>query len=87
MLLFPGFQILDAAGPMAAFEIASRFAPDAYRIRTVAAGAGMIASSAGAAMPADKLSAQRGIDTLLIVGGAGTGAAMADAKLINAIKR
>jgi transcriptional regulator GlxA family with amidase domain len=87
MLLFPGFQILDAAGPMAAFEIASRFAPDAYRIRTVEAGAGMIASSAGAAMPADKLSAQRGIDTLLIVGGAGTGAAMADAMLIGAIQR
>ena len=28
--IFPDFQILDAAGPIAAFEIAERYAPDAY---------------------------------------------------------
>ncbi|MBX9746694.1 MAG: GlxA family transcriptional regulator [Hyphomonadaceae bacterium] len=87
VMLFPGFQILDAAGPIAAFEIASEFVPSAYRIRTVAGAAGAIASSAGVAMPAEAMSGQRGIDTLIVVGGGGTRVAIRDVALISAIKR
>ena len=86
-VLFPGFQILDAAGPIAAFEIASEFAPGAYRICTVAAKAGTITSSSGVAMPAAALSAQRGIDTLVVVGGSGTRQAIYDKATIAAINR
>src|SRR5690606_1116958 len=87
VFLFPGFQILDAAGPIAAFEVASRFLPGAYNVRVCALEAGLVPSSAGAAMPAKALSRLRGIDTLIVVGGEGTRAALRDAKLIAAIKR
>ncbi len=85
--LFPGFQILDAAGPIAAFEIASRFVPGAYMIRAVTVKAGITASSSGIGMPTESLSGQRNVDTLVISGGNGTGDAMRDGKLAAAIKR
>ena len=85
--LFPGFQILDAAGPIAAFEIASRFVPGAYTIRAVAVKAGLCPSSSGIGMPVETMSGQRGVDTLIISGGNGTGDAMRDGKLAAATKR
>ncbi|MBY0565815.1 MAG: DJ-1/PfpI family protein [Hyphomonadaceae bacterium] len=84
--LFPGFQILDAAGPIAAFEIASRFVPNAYAIRAAAVKAGVCASSSGIGMPVEAMSGQRNIDTLIISGGNGTGDAMRDGKLAVPIK-
>jgi len=36
VLIFPDFQILDAAGPIAAFEIAARYVPGAYAIAVLA---------------------------------------------------
>ncbi len=47
----------------------------------------MVISSSGVGMPAEALRGQRGIDTLVVAGGAGTLAAMADAPFIAAIKR
>ena len=32
-LVYPDFQLLDAAGPIAAFEIAGRVRPRAYELR------------------------------------------------------
>lgn len=86
VVLFPGFQILDVAGPIAAFEIAERFVRGAYALRIVASAPGLVASSSGAAMPAEALSL-RGVDTLLLSGGGGTLKAMQDKKLIAALKR
>jgi transcriptional regulator GlxA family with amidase domain len=86
IVLFPGFQLLDAAGPIAAFEIASRFRRGAYRVRLGAIGGGMVASSSGVSMPAEPLTLAN-VDTLVVVGGGGTRAAMDDAKLIAALKR
>lgn len=87
LAIFPGFQILDAAGPVAAFEIATRFAPGAYRLRVAARESGLIASSAGIAMPAVALHALRGVDTLIVVGGEGTRAAVQDDNLLGVIAR
>lgn len=87
IVLFPDFQILDAAGPIAAFEIAARFAPGAYRVKTSAARAGLAPSSAGVPMPAAALSARSRVDTLIVVGGQGTAAAMNDAMLLKALRR
>ncbi|MDF6734696.1 hypothetical protein NMT60_24405, partial [Escherichia coli] len=42
VLIFPDFQLLDAAGPVAAFEVASRYRDDHYALRTVAAQAGLV---------------------------------------------
>ena len=74
-LIFPDFQLLDAAGPIAAFEMAAREVPGAYRIRVVAAEPGPAPSSAGIALTAEGFEAVGPIDTLLVVGGQGTAAA------------
>jgi transcriptional regulator GlxA family with amidase domain len=87
LVLFPGFQILDVTGPLAAFEIASRFAPNAYELRVAARKAGLIASSCGVAMPAEALTRINGIDTLIVSGGTGTAEAMRDQALVASIAR
>ncbi len=35
-LIFPDFQLLDAAGPISAFEIAERYVPGSYELRVIA---------------------------------------------------
>jgi transcriptional regulator GlxA family with amidase domain len=79
-LIYPGFQLLDAAGPIAAFEIAARHAPGSYELRVIATEPGLIASSSGASMQARPLGNARTIDTLIIAGGDGSRAAMNCAK-------
>ena len=44
MLIFPDFQLLDAAGPISAFEIAARFANNPPDIKTIAVKAGPVRS-------------------------------------------
>jgi transcriptional regulator GlxA family with amidase domain len=78
LLIFPGFQILDAAGPIAAFEIAGRYGGGAYEIRTLAIAGGDTRSSAGIAMAAEAADAASAFDTLMIAGGDGTQAASRD---------
>jgi transcriptional regulator GlxA family with amidase domain len=80
-LVFPGFQILDLAGPLAAFEIAGRFVPGAYALATRAETAGPVAASSGLAVTAEALN-DGACDTLVVVGGAGTRAAMAAPALL-----
>ena len=79
-LIYPDFQLLDAAGPIAAFEIAARYVPGSYSLRVVAASAGLIDSSSGASMQARPLARARGIDTLIVAGGDGSRSAMTCAK-------
>lgn len=86
-VVFPGFQILDLAGPLAAFEIANRFAPNSYRLKLAAAAPGMTPSSSGVAMPTEPLKGQADIDTIVVSGGGGTRDAMSDGTLIAALKR
>lgn len=71
VLIFPDFQLLDAAGPIAAFEIAARMAQGAYDLRVVSTRPGWVASSSGAALQAAALDGGT-IDTLLVSGGDGT---------------
>ncbi len=86
-VIFPNFQILDVAGPLAAFEIATRVSASFYRLRVVAAKGALVGSSSGVSMPAEMLTRLRDVDTLIVTGGQGTPAAMADAALIAALKR
>jgi transcriptional regulator GlxA family with amidase domain len=69
-LIFPDFQLLDATGPIATFEIAGRLRPETYEIRVVAEAAGPIASSSGVALQAHPLP-DGPIDTLVVAGGLG----------------
>ena len=46
-VVYPGFQLLDAAGPISAFEIAERYSPGAYRTEVLAPESGVTASSSG----------------------------------------
>jgi transcriptional regulator GlxA family with amidase domain len=86
-LLFPDFQLLDAAGPIAAFEIAERYAPRSYQLKVVAREAGAVRSTSGASMNAVGLPRAAGIDTLLIAGGEGSRSACADARLLEFVAR
>ena len=58
-LIFPGFQLLDAAGPIAAFEVAARLRPGSYELRVIAARAGRVVSSSGATLEAQAPAAAR----------------------------
>jgi transcriptional regulator GlxA family with amidase domain len=71
-LIFPGFQLLDTAGPIAAFEMASREVEGAYRLVVIAADPGAVESSAGATMIAAGFEDAGPLDTLLVTGGQGT---------------
>jgi transcriptional regulator GlxA family with amidase domain len=71
-LIFPRFQLLDAAGPIAAFEIAGRFVEGAYRLLVLAADPGLVTSSSGASLHAEALASAPPLDTLVIAGGDGT---------------
>jgi transcriptional regulator GlxA family with amidase domain len=75
LLLYPEFQILDAAGPIAVFEIAERYAPMTYQIRVIAPESGQVSSSAGVSMSAERFGRARAVDTLVVAGGDGAIAA------------
>ena len=75
-VVFDGFQLLDLAGPMTVFEIASRFVPDAYHIETIAENNGAIVASSGLVIVSEPAEID-GCDTLVVVGGSGTRAAVA----------
>jgi transcriptional regulator GlxA family with amidase domain len=81
-LLFPDFQLLDAAGPIAAFEIAERYQPGSYESRIIATRAGAVASTSGASIHAGALVRPASIDTLIVAGGEGTRAAANDTRIV-----
>jgi transcriptional regulator GlxA family with amidase domain len=74
-LVFADFQLLDAAGPISAFEIAEYLRPGSYALSVVAREPGLVRSSSGASLHARPLPRSRGIDTLVVAGGNGTRAA------------
>lgn len=86
ILVFPGFQLLDATGPASTFEIAGSYRPDLFRQRLVAAEAGAVMSTSGVAVLADALPYPEAIDTLVIAGGDGTRQARFDPTLQAFIK-
>jgi transcriptional regulator GlxA family with amidase domain len=75
VLVFPDFQLLDAAGPISVFEIASRLAGAAPSIRTIAAVPGPVRSSAGVELLARGFRPSAAISTLIVAGGSGVNAA------------
>src|SRR5512143_1743858 len=75
VLIFPDFQLLDAAGPISVFEIAARFGGLPPSIKVVAATPGPVRSTSGAEMLAKGLKSAGAISTLVVAGGEGVDAA------------
>ncbi len=86
VLIFPDFQLLDAAGPISVFDIAGRFARAASPIRVMAADPGAVRSSSGAEMLARKFGSASAISTLIIAGGDGVGAAARNPCTLNFVR-
>jgi transcriptional regulator GlxA family with amidase domain len=86
-VIFPDFQLLDAAGPIAAFEIATAFVPNAYPLRIAAARPGPIRSSSGVTIEACRLPRVAQVDTLVVAGGDGADQAVRDAGLTGFLRR
>jgi transcriptional regulator GlxA family with amidase domain len=60
VLIFEDFQLLDAAGPISAFEMPMRgMDPPPYALQVIAPDAGPVRSSSGAIMMAEAMPARR----------------------------
>lgn len=68
LIIHPGFHLLDASGPIATFDLARLYEPQAYGIHLMAAGGGPILSSAGIAFDARPVS-EGPFDTIMVTGG------------------
>ena len=92
---YPGIIALDLVGPHEVFAAAGEVAlrtrrdADAYRLEIVAPEAGVVTTTRGPALVADRaLSAVRGeIDTLVMVGGEGARAAATDMAFVAGVGR
>lgn len=82
VLIFPEFQLLDAAGPISAFEIAARFAGNPLALKMIAVTPGPVRSSSGAEMLARGLRPSAAITTLMVAGGEGVRTAAKCAKTL-----
>jgi transcriptional regulator GlxA family with amidase domain len=71
ILVFPDFQLLDAAGPISAFEIAGRISGSSATIRVLAETPGEVRSSSGVGLMARGLRSAAALRTLIVVGGTG----------------
>jgi len=85
-LIFDGFQILDAAGPIGVFEMPTRgMSPSPYTLTVYSLGGGPVRASCGASMMSEKIPRHLKLDTLIVSGGEGTREAMSDARVLDAI--
>ena len=82
VLIFPDFQLLDAAGPISVFEIAARLSKATPAIKTLAATPSAVRSTSGVEMLARGLKPSSAITTLIIAGGEGVRAASACPKTL-----
>ncbi len=82
VLIFEDFQLLDAAGPISAFEMPMHgLDPPPYDLKVISAKPGPVRSSSGAIMMAEPIPREPRFDTLIVAGGVGTRVAMLDKKV------
>jgi transcriptional regulator GlxA family with amidase domain len=68
VVLHPGFQLLDVAGPTTVFEIAERFRPGTYALTLLAPRGGQVESSSGVTLSTRPLR-HGSLDTIIVSGG------------------
>jgi putative intracellular protease/amidase len=84
VVLFPGFNLLDIFGPVALLAMME----DRVRIAMLAERAGPVPSDAGPSAVADTaLAAAKGLDVLLVPGGAGTRREISNDAFLGELKR
>ena len=86
VLVFPGFQLLDAAGPISAFEIASRYAGLDLPIRVLAETPGPVRRSSGVELVARGLRPAGALSTLIVAGGEGVEAASKSDRMLGLVR-
>lgn len=87
-ILFPGFQQLDLAGPMAVFEVARLAHPGCYDWVLAASSSPLVRSSAGVDWPVRGLPQRLGTtDLVMVIGGDGVDAACRDGRLVRWLQR
>jgi transcriptional regulator GlxA family with amidase domain len=86
VVVHPGFQLLDVAGPTTAFEIAERFRPGSYSVRLFAPGGGPVESSSGVTLSTRRLR-HGSLDTIIVSGGEIVRSAEAAEKIVAWLKR
>ena len=82
VLIFPDFQLLDAAGPISVFEIAGRYAGKTMQIKLLSETPGPVCSSSGVEMLARGLRSAGALTTLIVAGGEGVRAGARSAKIL-----
>jgi transcriptional regulator GlxA family with amidase domain len=90
IVAFPDVQSLDVTGPLEVFAMAATAgAAPAYETTIVTPSGGVLRTSSGLRLVADRGIAEedRPIDTLVVAGGSGTPDAVADAALVDWIRR
>lgn len=66
--IFPGFQLLDLSGPLAAFEIAQRYhGASAYELSVCSKEGGLVSSSSGVSVDSERIG-HKNVDTFFVVG-------------------
>ena len=70
--VFPRFQLMDVAGPIAAFDFANLMSPGAYALTLCAPASGLVRSSSGMSLEAEAFGSGP-FDTLIVSGGYGLG--------------
>lgn len=71
VFIYDRFQLLDASGPITAFEIANEMVPGSYQLTIVSLQGGAIASSSGLRVESTAVREVERPDTILVVGGSG----------------
>lgn len=79
VFLYDRFQLLDAAGPITAFELAAEAVPEAYRVEFLSLSGGRLAASSGLPVETTAIRDAPPLDTLIVVGGHGTPTAIESA--------
>ena len=89
VVTFDSAQILDVTGPLEVFSHASRFVPSVqYRSEVVSVRGGPVRASCGLQFDTAAIAAIRApVDTLVVAGGEGIGAAVADELLLHHVRR
>lgn len=71
VFIYDHFQLLDASGPIAAFEIANEMVAGSYRLAILSIAGGLVTSSSGLVVESLAVRDVDTPDTLVVVGGSG----------------
>jgi transcriptional regulator GlxA family with amidase domain len=89
VVVYDGVQLLDVAGPLEAFDGATRAMPGSYRVRLASLGGRDVVTSSGVRLgvATDLVRVEGGLDTLLVAGGWGYADAVGDRELVDQVRR